>query len=188
MNDKMTRVASMPQLALQANTGNDENRGPIVRSRSSADFACDIEADHVRDHRGYKKVLVTGGAGFIGSHVTEALLQRGDDVVIVDDMNDYYDVHIKESNIKYLQSLASSNETNRLVFYKGDICDEDFMMRIFQEEKPEWICHLAARAGVRPSIQDPFIYIQTNIRGTTYLLELASKFNVKNFVFASSSR
>lgn len=190
MNDMISRVASMPHLAVRANNDNYENRGAIVRSNSSAEFTFtgEVEGDGVRPHTGYKKVLVTGGAGFIGSHVVEALLKRGDDVVIVDEMNDYYDVHIKENNIKHLQELIASDENPRLSFYKGDICDEDFMVRIFQEEKPEWICHLAARAGVRPSIQDPFIYIHSNIRGTTLLLELASKFKVKNFVFASSSR
>jgi len=201
MNDNtLSRVASLPQLAGFQATNNKDNLtinnhgnghghgGNIVRSRSSAELVDADEAHSVQPHTGYKKVLVTGGAGFIGSHVVEALLDRGDDVVIIDEMNDYYDVLIKESNIQYLQSLVTSRDRHRLVFYKGDICDEELMIRIFQEEKIEWICHLAARAGVRPSIEDPFVYIHSNIRGTTLLLELASKFKIENFVFASSSR
>jgi UDP-glucuronate 4-epimerase len=139
----------------------------------------------VLPHVGFKKVLVTGGAGFIGSHVAELLLQRGDDVVIVDEMNDYYDVRIKESNLKLLKE--SFPEEGRVVIYKGDICDEDLMATIFEKEQPKWVCHMAARAGVRPSIQDPFVYIHSNIKGTTQLMELSHKHGVENFVFASSS-
>jgi len=138
----------------------------------------------VQPHIGYKKVLVTGGAGFIGSHVAEYLLERGDDVVIVDEMNDYYDVRIKESNLSLLVNKYGSD---RVAVFRGNICDESFMLDVFEQTKPEWICHMAARAGVRPSIQDPYIYIQSNIVGTTLLMELAHKFGVKNFVFASSS-
>jgi UDP-glucuronate 4-epimerase len=139
----------------------------------------------VEPHVGYKKVLVTGGAGFIGSHVAEYLLARGDDVVIVDEMNDYYDVRIKRHNLEYLREKYP--DSNRLAIYRGDICDEALMQRIFETERPEWICHMAARAGVRPSIQDPYIYIHSNIKGTTNLMELSAKYGVKNFVFASSS-
>jgi len=134
---------------------------------------------------GHKKVLVTGGAGFVGSSVASALLARGDDVVIVDEMNDYYDVRIKENNLRRLREIYPESE--RLAIYRGDICDEEFMIRLFENERPQWVCHMAARAGVRPSIQDPFVYIHSNIRGTTHLMELSHKFGVKNFVFASSS-
>jgi len=139
----------------------------------------------VEPHVGYKKVLVTGGAGFIGSNVAELLLSRGDDVVIVDEMNDYYDVNIKESNLRLLQE--SYPEDGRLKIYRGDICDEVLMERIFDTERPKWVCHMAARAGVRPSIQDPFVYIHSNIKGTTQLMELSHKYGIENFVFASSS-
>eukprot|EP00558_Chaetoceros_sp_UNC1202_P003542 CAMPEP_0197248488 /NCGR_PEP_ID=MMETSP1429-20130617/39433_1 /TAXON_ID=49237 /ORGANISM="Chaetoceros sp., Strain UNC1202" /LENGTH=413 /DNA_ID=CAMNT_0042709723 /DNA_START=227 /DNA_END=1468 /DNA_ORIENTATION=+ len=139
-------------------------------------------------HTGYKKVLVTGGAGFIGSNVAEYLLERGDDVVIVDEVNDYYDTTIKEGNIDILENLAAKlGGEGRIAVYRGDICDEAFMLDIFEKERPEWVCHMAARAGVRPSIQDPYVYIHSNIRGTTNLMELSHKFGVKNFVFASSS-
>lgn len=129
-----------------------------------------------------KRVLVTGGAGFIGSHVAAHLLKRGDTVIIVDEMNDYYDVRLKQANLDFL-SLYSASCT----VYKGDICDVDFMGEIFEKERPTHICHLAARAGVRPSIVDPYIYVHSNVEGTTRLLDLARRFSVKNFVYASSS-
>merc|ERR1712003_613919 len=126
-----------------------------------------------------------GGAGFVGSSTAAFLLERGDSVVVVDEMNDYYDVRIKEQNLDRLRGICSDKE--RLKIYKGDICDEKFMRDLFEEERPEWVCHMAARAGVRPSIQDPYVYIHSNIRGTTHLMELSHRFGVKNFVFASSS-
>eukprot|EP00549_Striatella_unipunctata_P011761 CAMPEP_0118696476 /NCGR_PEP_ID=MMETSP0800-20121206/13865_1 /TAXON_ID=210618 ORGANISM="Striatella unipunctata, Strain CCMP2910" /NCGR_SAMPLE_ID=MMETSP0800 /ASSEMBLY_ACC=CAM_ASM_000638 /LENGTH=408 /DNA_ID=CAMNT_0006595587 /DNA_START=78 /DNA_END=1304 /DNA_ORIENTATION=+ len=158
------------------------NIQPSVASTESASIS---EASIGEAHVGYKKVLVTGGAGFIGSHVAEYLLRRGDDVVIVDEMNDYYDVNIKRSNLRLLRQLCP--DETRLSIYHGDICDKDLMMRVFEEEKPEWVCHMAARAGVRPSIKDPYVYIHSNIEGTTHLMELSQKYGVKNFVFASSS-
>jgi UDP-glucuronate 4-epimerase len=173
-------------------SNNDKNPG-IGRSASAFQFT-EIEAGNseetvvetaVAPHVGYKKVLVTGGAGFIGSNVAEYLLSRGDDVVIVDEMNDYYDVRIKESNIRLLQERYP--EKGRVTFYRGDICDETLMKDIFETERPKWVCHMAARAGVRPSIQDPFVYIHSNIKGTTQLMELSHKYGVENFVFASSS-
>ncbi|CAB9528775.1 Bifunctional UDP-glucose 4-epimerase and UDP-xylose 4-epimerase [Seminavis robusta] len=149
------------------------------------DHMVDEVTTGVEPHVGYKKVLVTGGAGFIGSHVAEFLLERGDDVVTVDEMNDYYDVRIKENNLQQLR--AKYPEEGRLKIFKADICDEDVMSKIFEEEGPTWVCHMAARAGVRPSIQDPYVYIHSNIKGTTHLMELSAKHGVKNFVFASSS-
>lgn len=174
------------------NSGSEPSSSSVTHS-SNADSSLEISEINggvkrtmVEPHVGYKKVLVTGGAGFIGSHVAEALLQRGDDVVIVDEMNDYYDLRIKEQNLALLRE-AYPEHTNRLKIYNGDICDEELMMRIFETEQPTWVCHMAARAGVRPSIQDPYVYIHSNIKGTTMLMELSAKFGVKNFVFASSS-
>lgn len=148
----------------------------------------------IKPHTMKKKVLVTGGAGFVGSSVAMALLARGDDVVIVDEMNDYYDVRIKENNLRRLSDMVVANDddvqesqSRRLKIYRGDICDEEFMLHVFEKERPKWVCHMAARAGVRPSIQDPYIYIHSNIRGTTHLMELSHKFGIENFVFASSS-
>eukprot|EP01040_Poterioochromonas_malhamensis_P015710 gene15710-17637_t len=130
-----------------------------------------------------KVVLVTGGAGFIGSHVADSLLARGDRVVIIDEVNDYYDVRMKEANLKYLEEKYKC----RVTVYRGDICDASLMSFIFQNENPTHICHLAARAGVRPSIADPYIYVHSNIEGTTRLLDLARQHMVQNFVYASSS-
>jgi len=176
--------------------GDDSAAPTVARTTSTVDFGENSSGDEdsgseeqfdlVAPHIGYKKVLVTGGAGFIGSNVAEFLLLRGDDVVIVDEMNDYYDVKIKEGNLTHLKELVKGSP-KRLSIYKGDICDEEFMTNLFEKERPQWLCHMAARAGVRPSIQDPFVYIHSNIRGTTLLMELSHKFGVKNFVFASSS-
>jgi len=163
----------------------------MARTASSGQFSelslSDEETEQVakvKPHIGYKKVLVTGGAGFIGSHVADYLLERGDDVVIVDEVNDYYDVRIKEENLRLLQEKFSED---RLVIYRCDICDHAKMEEIFAKERPGWVCHMAARAGVRPSINDPFVYIHSNIRGTTQLMELSHKYGIQNFVFASSS-
>ena len=144
-------------------------------------------ASALEPHLGRKKVLVTGGAGFVGSSVAMHLLARGDSVVVVDEMNDYYDVRIKENNLRRLREMCPSDDPGRLTVYRGDICDEEFMLMLFENERPRWVCHMAARAGVRPSIQDPYVYIHSNIRGTTHLMELSHKFGVENFVFASSS-
>jgi UDP-glucuronate 4-epimerase len=98
--------------------------------------------------------------------------------------NDYYDVSIKENN---LHLLTSTYGTDRVKIYRGDICDKKLMTELFEKEHPTWVCHMAARAGVRPSIQDPYVYIHSNIEGTTHLMELSHRYGVQNFVFASSS-
>lgn len=152
------------------------------------DDASDVWWDNetvVEPHTGPKKVMVTGAAGFIGSHVADYLLTRGDEVIVVDEVNDYYDVTIKEKNLQLL--LDKHGKTKRLKIYRGDIVNHTLMDHIFRTEKPKWICHLAARAGVRPSIEDPYVYIHSNIVGTTRLLSLAKDYGVQNFVFASSS-
>mmetsp|Transcript_5246 Transcript_5246/g.9995 ORF Transcript_5246/g.9995 Transcript_5246/m.9995 type:complete len:415 (+) Transcript_5246:388-1632(+) len=189
--------ASMPALKdLDTTRDSDSDSNgetPTIARTVSTIGICSMDDEFVVEHQpivephmGYKKVLVTGGAGFIGSNVAQSLLERGDDVVIVDEMNDYYDLKIKESNLEVLRNMVKGNE-ERLSIYKGDICDESFMLEVFERERPEWVCHMAARAGVRPSIQDPYIYIHSNIRGTTNLMELSHRFGIKNFVFASSS-
>jgi len=167
------------------------NGAPSMARTDSTDgfsYMSESESDSgiLHPHVGHKKVLVTGGAGFIGSHVAEFLLARGDDVVIVDEMNDYYDVRVKENNLKILTDRYGK-EKNRISIYKGDICETDFIRMVFEKECPTWVRHMAARAGVRPSIEDPFVYIHSNIKGTTQLMELSHEFGVKNFVFASSS-
>lgn len=141
--------------------------------------------DIVKPHVGHKKVLVTGAAGFVASHVTEKLLARGDDVVVVDEVNDYYDTRVKEANLALLRKLEPDEK--RLSIYRGDIADADFITEVFEKEKPTWVCHLAARAGVRYSIIDPYIYVHSNVKGTVQLMELSVKHNITNFVYASSS-
>jgi UDP-glucuronate 4-epimerase len=127
------------------------------------------------------KILVTGCAGFIGSHVCEALLQRGDSVIGIDNLNDYYNINFKKQNLGILKKYPG------FVFYKHDICDYNAMKKIFEKEKPGKIVHLAARAGVRPSIEQPLLYEEVNVKGTLNLLELCRHYNIKHFIFASSS-
>lgn len=173
-------VPLTPTTSSSSNSSLDETS---VSESSSLTTPFEAEAV-VEPHVGYKKVLVTGGAGFIGSHVADLLLERGDDVVIVDEVNDYYDTQIKETNLKL---LLDKHGDKRVKIYRGDICDEALMTTVFEVERPAWVCHMAARAGVRPSIQDPYVYIHSNIEGTTRLMELSARYGVQNFVFASSS-
>mmetsp|Transcript_4196 Transcript_4196/g.14745 ORF Transcript_4196/g.14745 Transcript_4196/m.14745 type:complete len:499 (-) Transcript_4196:138-1634(-) len=129
-------------------------------------------------------ILVTGGAGFIGSHTAEFLLNRGERVAVIDEVNDYYDQTVKRSNIAMLQRVGG----DRFTFYEGDICDVVLLERIWAEQgSPRRVVHMAARAGVRPSIDDPFVYVQSNVEGTTRLLEISRKHGSDSFVFASSS-
>ena len=125
------------------------------------------------------KVLVTGGAGFIGSHLVEALLAGGHTVSVIDNFNDFYDPRIKSKNLERV--LA------RINLHKIDILNRDAVFAAFDQGRPDAVIHLAARAGVRPSIQDPELYIATNINGTFHLLEAARQYGVNRFVFASSS-
>lgn len=127
------------------------------------------------------KILVTGGAGFIGSHITEKLLERGDSVICVDNFNDYYSPKIKELNV------APFLENPNYKLYRKDIVDYGAMKDIFEAEKIERICHCAARAGVRPSMENPFLYEEVNIRGTLNLLDLAKDYGIENFVLFSTS-
>lgn len=129
-----------------------------------------------------RAILVTGGAGFIGSHLVERLLaERSWRVTVVDDFNDFYDPQIKRRNV----SAHLSNENYKLV--EADIRDRRALEALFAENRFDVIVHLAARAGVRPSLAEPVLYTETNISGTIHLLELAREHNVKQFVFGSSS-
>ena len=125
--------------------------------------------------------LVTGGAGFIGSHVAEALIARGDRVVILDNFDPYYPRELKERN---LQALPSSDLCS---FVEGDIRDAERVSSLLDDLRPEVVIHLAAKAGVRPSLETPVEYMDANVRGTVQLLECARQHGVRKFVFASSS-
>jgi UDP-glucuronate 4-epimerase len=125
------------------------------------------------------EVLITGGAGFIGSHAAEHLLSQGNSVTILDDFNSFYDPSIKQDNIKALRGRARIEE--------GDIRNAEAVLKIVKSCKPDAILHLAARAGVRPSIREPGLYIDTNIKGTFNLLEAARLAGVARFISASSS-
>jgi UDP-glucuronate 4-epimerase len=120
------------------------------------------------------KILLTGGAGFIGSHLLELLIARGYDVAVIDDFNDYYDPRIKRANLP----------KGGFRLHEGDIRSA---APLVAQEKPDLVVHLAARAGVRPSQQDPALYESVNIAGTLGLLEACRKSGVRRFVFASSS-
>ncbi len=125
------------------------------------------------------RILVTGGAGFIGSHLVEKLLSLGHEVAILDDFNDFYDPQIKRQNIT---AVAKDVAIHHL-----DLRDSGAVRNLFHREKFEAIAHLAARAGVRPSIQNPQLYYDTNVDGTLHLLDAARVTGVERFIFASSS-
>jgi UDP-glucuronate 4-epimerase len=125
------------------------------------------------------RILVTGGAGFIGSHLVERLLAAGHTVGILDDFNDFYDPQIKQANIAGFAKDVSVHHV--------DLRDDASVRNLFHREKFEVIAHLAARAGVRPSIQHPQLYYDSNVTGTLHLLEAARVTGVKRLIFASSS-
>ena len=129
-----------------------------------------------------RNILVTGGAGFIGSHLVDRLLSEGDwRVTVVDDFNDFYAPEVKRENIRaHLQSPLYT-------LFEADIRNRESLAEVFNREKFDCIVHLAARAGVRPSLAEPQLYTETNINGTLNLLELARTHEVKQFVFGSSS-
>lgn len=141
-----------------------------------------------------KSYLVTGGAGFIGSNLTRALLERGAKVTVVDDFNDFYTPAIKEENVRpFIEGAVAP--ADRFKLYRTDIRDPKGLETIFDTLIAEdgdafregGIVHLAARAGVRPSLTEPQLYLETNVTGTLHLAELAVKHHINKFVFASSS-
>ncbi len=127
------------------------------------------------------RVLVTGGAGFIGSHLAERLLDRGDGVVVLDNFDAFYDPAIKRRNV----AAAAGHPAYELV--EGDIRDDAALERLFAAQRFDAVVHLAARAGVRPSIAEPALYTSVNLDGTTRLLEACRRHGVTRFVFGSSS-
>lgn len=125
------------------------------------------------------RILVTGGAGFIGSHLVEKLLGEGHEVAVLDDFNDFYDPQIKRRN---LASVA-----DKIVVHKVDLRDAARVRAVFAGANFDAVIHLAARAGVRPSLGNPQLYYDTNVNGTLHLLEAARAVGLKRFIFASSS-
>lgn len=128
-----------------------------------------------------QRILLTGGAGFIGSHVAEALLRRGTKLTIIDNLDDFYPPAWKQSNLAEIRSVGDFQ------FHQADICAPESLRPIVEQTRPQVVIHLAARAGVRPSIEDPRLYERTNITGTLNLLELCREFGVRKFLFGSSS-
>jgi len=128
-----------------------------------------------------RNILVTGAAGFIGFHLTRALLEKGDRVVGFDNLNDYYEVSLKEARLKELQ------KNERFSFVKGDLADQDSVMALFAAEKFDIVVNLAAQAGVRYSIDHPDTYMQSNVMGFFHILEACRKYPVGHLVYASSS-
>ena len=126
--------------------------------------------------------LVTGGAGFIGSHICERLLQMGHAVWVLDDLNPFYDPALKQANLEALQALGKP-----FTFVKGDITYRPVLERLFKAVRFDQIIHLAARAGVRPSLAEPALYQRVNVEGTVRLLEAARLRGIKKITIASSS-
>ena len=128
-----------------------------------------------------KTILVTGSAGFIGFHVSKKLLENGNTVIGIDNFNNYYDPKLKKSRNKILEKF------DKYKIYKGDISNIKFLSKIAKTNKIDYICHLAAQAGVRFSLEKPETYIKSNIQGTLNILEVCRHFNTKKLVYASSS-
>jgi UDP-glucuronate 4-epimerase len=126
-------------------------------------------------------VLITGGAGFIAHHLATALIKKGFEVSLLDNFNDFYDPEIKRKNIQDLEALGCGP------VHAIDILDRDRLRQVFEKMRPETIVHLAAWAGVRPSLEKPEIYAAVNVTGTVNLLEFAREFSTRCFVFGSSS-
>jgi UDP-glucuronate 4-epimerase len=127
------------------------------------------------------KVLVTGAAGFIGARLSERLLERGDEVVGVDNLNDYYDVRLKEARLARLQGRP------RFAFQRLDIADRPAMEQLFAAARPQRVMHLAAQAGVRYSLQNPHAYVEANVVGFLNVLEGCRRHGVEHLVYASTS-
>jgi UDP-glucuronate 4-epimerase len=128
-------------------------------------------------------ILVTGGAGFIGSHLCERLLSEGSRVICLENFDSFYDPNIKIQNVERI----SKKFPDRFELVTGDIRNPEHLKGIFQKNQIDFVVHLAARAGVRPSIANPLLYQDVNVRGTNVLLEACKEHKIKNFIFASSS-
>ena len=142
------------------------------------------------------KILITGAAGFIGFHLASKLAKRGEEIIGIDNINDYYDVNLKFARLKNLGISRDEIEENKFIaskiypnlsFIKADLSDAKALNALFEREKIECVVNLAAQAGVRYSLINPQAYISSNIVGFTNILECCRHFGVKNLVYASSS-
>ncbi len=142
------------------------------------------------------KILVTGSAGFIGFHLARRLLERGDEVIGVDNINDYYDVNLKYGRLHVLgiardaisdNSAVASQTYEQHRFYKTDLSDQQALFQIFETERFDAVCHLAAQAGVRYSLENPQAYVDSNVSGFLNILEACRRFEIKHLTYASSS-
>ena len=142
------------------------------------------------------KILVTGAAGFIGHNLSKKLLERGDEVVGIDNINDYYDINLKYGRLTDLgvqketiddEKVSFSSRYPKYKFIKLDISDRTSMEKLFKEEKFDAVCNLAAQAGVRYSLENPHAYIESNVLGFMNILESCRQYDVKNLCYASSS-
>ncbi|NIQ95708.1 MAG: SDR family NAD(P)-dependent oxidoreductase, partial [Desulfuromonadales bacterium] len=128
-----------------------------------------------------RKILVTGAAGFIGFHLSQRLLEQGDEVIGLDNLNDYYDVSLKEARLDILR------RDDRFRFVRMDLGDREGVADLFASEQFDLVAHLGAQAGVRYSLVNPHAYVQSNLAGTTNILEGCRHHGVKHLVFASTS-
>ena len=138
------------------------------------------------------KILVTGTAGFIGFHLAKTLLERGDEVVGIDNINDYYDVNLKYARLSELgidisDTINQSSIYSKHTFIKMDLSDRERINKLFDTEQFDAVCHLAAQAGVRYSLENPHAYIESNVVGFMNILESCRVYGVKNLSYASSS-
>lgn len=141
-------------------------------------------------------VLVTGGAGFVGYHFSKQIADNNFTPIIIDNLDDYYDIKYKlkrlsmlgidTSKIAYGDEITSKTYSN-LKFIKGDVCDQELIEDIFSKNEIEYVVHMAARSGARDSFSNPYEYIKDNVEGTANMLNVCSKHNIKHFVFTSSS-
>jgi UDP-glucuronate 4-epimerase len=131
--------------------------------------------------------LITGGAGFVGSHVAEHLLKRGEKVVIIDNFNDYYDPKLKRHNIERINTISMTSTSPQLTVVEGDIRDTALISKLFDEHDFTHVGHMAAMANVRESIERAPLYFDVNVTGTMNLLEVSRRHAVQQFVLASTS-
>ena len=130
--------------------------------------------------------LITGIAGFIGSSIAKKLLSNGVNIIGIDNLNDYYDISLKNARLREIEKIAKKNKT-RFVFKEVCIADFNTLKNIFSSEKPSVIIHLAAQAGVRFSIENPSLYVQSNLVGFNNILEISKQSNIEHIIYASSS-